>query len=68
MYAHQKCIILTDLIIIFFAMIIGIPKERQAGEMRVAITPKTVQRLLKKGFIIQVESEAGILAGFNDND
>ncbi len=52
----------------FFAMIIGIPKERQADEMRVAITPKTVQRLLKKGFIIQVESEAGILAGFTDND
>ncbi len=49
-------------------MIIGIPKERLAGELRVAITPKTAQRLLKKGFIVQVEAGAGVQAGFSDND
>lgn len=49
-------------------MIIGIPKETLANEQRVAATPKTVQRLLKKGYTVQIESGAGIAAGFSNNE
>jgi len=38
---------------------IGIPKERLAGERRVAATPDTVAKLLKLGFEVQVEMGAG---------
>ena len=40
-------------------MKIGIPKERLAGERRVAATPDTVAKLLKLGFEVQVEMGAG---------
>jgi NAD(P) transhydrogenase subunit alpha len=36
-----------------------IPKERQAGETRVAATPETVKRLVKEGLEVAVESGAG---------
>ena len=38
---------------------IGIPKEINAGERRVAATPQTVMRLKKLGFEVAVESGAG---------
>ncbi|MGK2889326.1 MAG: Re/Si-specific NAD(P)(+) transhydrogenase subunit alpha [Candidatus Malihini olakiniferum] len=47
-------------------MRIGIPKERLANEARVAATPKTVEQLLKLGFGVLVERDAGKLASFND--
>ncbi|WP_291971816.1 Re/Si-specific NAD(P)(+) transhydrogenase subunit alpha [Candidatus Symbiopectobacterium sp.] len=47
-------------------MRIGIPKERLANEARVAATPKTVEQLLKLGFEVSVEREAGKLASFDD--
>ena len=47
-------------------MRIGVPKERWAGESRVAATPKTVEQLLKLGFTVTVESGAGKLASFDD--
>lgn len=47
-------------------MQIGIPRESLAGETRVAATPKTVEQLKKLGFDILVESEAGVLASFDD--
>ncbi|WP_108652353.1 Re/Si-specific NAD(P)(+) transhydrogenase subunit alpha [Dongshaea marina] len=47
-------------------MQIGIPKERLAGETRVAATPKTVEQLRKFGFTVAVEQDAGLLASFTD--
>ncbi|MEI9941549.1 MAG: Re/Si-specific NAD(P)(+) transhydrogenase subunit alpha [Pseudomonadota bacterium] len=47
-------------------MKIGIPKEIRPGERRVAATPDTVSRLLKLGFEVQVESQAGAGASFAD--
>jgi H+-translocating NAD(P) transhydrogenase subunit alpha len=49
-------------------MKIGIPKEVRPGERRVAATPDTVSRLLKLGFDVQVESQAGAGASFADAD
>jgi len=49
-------------------MKIGIPKEVRPGERRVAATPDTVSRLLKLGFEVQVESQAGAGASFSDAD
>lgn len=47
-------------------MRIGVPRERLANEARVAATPKTVEQLLKLGFTVAIESEAGKLASFED--
>ncbi|CAL1329501.1 Re/Si-specific NAD(P)(+) transhydrogenase subunit alpha [Candidatus Providencia siddallii] len=47
-------------------MIIGIPKEQIANETRVAVVPYTVKQLLKLGFSVYVEHNAGYLAGFGD--
>ena len=49
-------------------MILSIPKEIVPGERRVAATPDSVRRLLKKGFEIQVESDAGLAATFTNRD
>ncbi len=48
-------------------MQIGIPKELLANEARVAATPKTVEQLLKLGFSVAVETNAGRLASFDDS-
>src|SRR5258706_2801451 len=50
------------------AMIIAIPKERRAGETRVAGTPETVKKLKGLGFEIEVEKDAGASAHFSDED
>ncbi|GAL26189.1 NAD(P) transhydrogenase alpha subunit [Vibrio variabilis] len=47
-------------------MQIGVPKEILAGETRVAATPKSVEQLLKLGFDVSIESQAGLLASFDD--
>ncbi|MGL9734099.1 MAG: Re/Si-specific NAD(P)(+) transhydrogenase subunit alpha [Symbiopectobacterium sp.] len=47
-------------------MRIGIPKERLANEARVAATPETVEQLLKLGFEVSVEHDAGKLSNFDD--
>ncbi|MGL5953938.1 NAD(P) transhydrogenase subunit alpha [Providencia rustigianii] len=47
-------------------MRIGIPRERLANEARVAATPSTVTQLLKLGFSVCVEQQAGHLASFDD--
>lgn len=47
-------------------MRIGIPKERVAGERRVAATPKSVIQLKKLGFQVAVETGAGEAASFTD--
>ena len=49
-------------------MKIGIPKEIRPGERRVAATPDTVSRLLKLGFEVNVETQAGAGASFRDTE
>jgi len=49
-------------------MKVGIPKELSKQELRVGGTPKTVQRLIKQGFEVLVQSEAGISANFSDKE
>ena len=49
-------------------MKIGVPKETQARETRVAITPTIVKQLKAKGFEIIVESGAGDGSFFSDGD
>ena len=47
-------------------MIVGIPSEISANESRVAATPQTVKRLLKQGFDVIIQSNAGLKANFSD--
>ncbi len=49
-------------------MKVGIPKEVDATERRVAVSPESVKRLEKLGFEAIVESGAGAHAGFLDED
>lgn len=49
-------------------MKLGLPKESQAGEQRVALIPANIARLLKKNLQVVVESGAGLNAGFTDDD
>lgn len=48
-------------------MRIGVPKEGLVNETRVAATPKTVEQLLKLGFTVAVERDAGKLSSFDDS-
>ncbi|MCV2419527.1 Re/Si-specific NAD(P)(+) transhydrogenase subunit alpha [Paucibacter sp. DJ2R-2] len=47
-------------------MQIGVPRERAAGETRVAATPETVKKLKAQGHSVQVEREAGLAASITD--
>ena len=49
-------------------MNIGVPKETFPGEKRVALVPKTCGQLIKLGHSVFLESGAGSLAGFSDED
>jgi H+-translocating NAD(P) transhydrogenase subunit alpha len=49
-------------------MKVGIPKERRAGETRVAATPASVKKLKALGFDVVVEAGAGGAAYFADQD
>jgi NAD(P) transhydrogenase subunit alpha len=49
-------------------MKVGVPKEVRRGERRVAATPETVGRLVKLGFEVIVEKDAGAGASFRDAD
>ena len=48
-------------------MRIGIPAETNAGEKRVATVPEVVEKLIKLGFQVAVESGAGDQANCNDD-
>ncbi|MET3229103.1 UNVERIFIED_ORG: NAD(P) transhydrogenase subunit alpha [Burkholderia sp. 1263] len=48
-------------------MTIAVPREIRDGERRVAATPETVGQLLKLGFAVNVETEAGVRASFDDD-
>ena len=45
-------------------MIIAVPKEILPGENRVAVTPDVISKLIKAGFEVQIEKDAGLKAGF----
>jgi len=47
-------------------MKIGIPRELFAGEKRVATTPDVASQLIKLGFTVAVESNAGSAANYSD--
>ena len=49
-------------------MVISIPKEVLPGENRVAIVPDTASKLIKKGFEIHIEKNAGLNSNFLDSD
>ncbi len=49
-------------------MKVGIPKEINPNEGRVAATPKTVLRLQKQGFDVNIQSGAGERANYSDED
>ncbi len=48
------------------ALTIGVPREVFAGEKRVATVPEVVEKLIKLGFRVAVQSGAGDLANFSD--
>lgn len=49
-------------------MKVGVPSEVSQGELRVAATPKTVKRLLKQGFEVYIQHNAGAKANYSDKE
>ena len=47
-------------------MKIGVPREIHAGERRVATTPDVAAQLIKLGFEVAVEKDAGAAANYSD--
>ncbi len=47
-------------------MIIAIPKEILPGENRVACIPDVAAKLIKAGYEVQIEKDAGLNSGFTD--
>ncbi len=50
------------------AMIIGVPKEIKDNEARVGVTPAGVKALTEAGHKVLVETQAGTLSGFPDDE
>ncbi|MBN1302301.1 MAG: Re/Si-specific NAD(P)(+) transhydrogenase subunit alpha [Melioribacteraceae bacterium] len=48
-------------------MVIAVPKEVMPGENRVSIVPDVASKLIKKGFQVNVEKDAGLKAGFTND-
>lgn len=49
-------------------MIIGVPKEIKSNESRVALTPQGAMELVKFDHDVIVETEAGLLSGYQNRD
>jgi len=49
-------------------MQLGVPKESITKEARVAATPKTVEQLVKLGFTVSIEKNAGKQASFSNEN
>jgi alanine dehydrogenase len=47
---------------------IGIPKESQKTESRVALTPEAVDQLVNTGHEVKIEAGAGVPANYSDTD
>ncbi len=48
------------------SLTIGVPRELYPGEKRVASVPEVVEKLIKLGFAVSVETGAGAAANFDD--
>ena len=48
-------------------MKIGVPREIHAGEQRVATTPDVASQLIKMGFSVAVENDAGAAASYSND-
>ena len=51
----------------YMPLMIGVPREIAAGEKRVATVPEVVEKLIKLGFTVAVESGAGEAANCSDD-
>jgi len=49
------------------SLTIGIPRETFPGERRVAVIPDVIPKLIKSGFNVRIESNAGKEAGITDD-
>ncbi len=49
------------------SLTIGVPRETFAGEKRVATVPEVVEKLIKLGFAVKVETGAGAAANCDDD-
>ncbi len=49
------------------SLTIGVPRETFPGEKRVATVPEVVEKLIKLGFAVRVETGAGAPANFGDD-
>ena len=49
-------------------MQIGVPKESWPGELRAALTPASVKKLVSAGFEVAVEPRIGVAAGYADDE
>lgn len=47
-------------------MVVGVPEETRAGERRVAVVPKSVEKLRRDGLEVLLQRGAGTSAGFPD--
>jgi len=47
-------------------VIVAVPKETKEFERRVALTPEVAQQLVKAGYSVRIEKEAGLTAFFAD--
>jgi len=50
------------------SIVISVPRETRAAEQRVALVPEIVKKLIALGAAVQVQADAGELAGFSDAD
>jgi len=48
-------------------MRIVVPKEIQSGEKRVATTPDITEKLIRKGFRVSIQKDAGLAASYSDD-
>lgn len=49
-------------------LIVGLLKEKSKDERRVALTPQDVELIVRSGFIVLVEKDAGLDANYSDFD
>ena len=49
-------------------MLIAVPKESDANEARIAVTPETIKKFVALGASVQVEAGAGLGSSFTDAD
>ena len=48
-------------------MLIGVPKETWAGELRTALVPQNAKKFIELGLSIVVETETGVASGYTDS-